>query len=54
MLAFYKTNLGKKVLAEEPIAVEEAFRKAQDWSNTFSEQVIARMRVEMKKKGYDL
>ena len=54
LLAFYKTNLGKKVLAEEPIAVEEAFRKAQDWSNTFSEQVIARRRVERKKKGYDL
>ena len=54
LLAFYKTNLGKKVLTEEPIAVEEAFRKAQDWSNTFSEQVIGRLRVEMKKKGYDL
>jgi hypothetical protein len=54
LLAFYRTNLGKKVLTEEPIAVEEAFRKAQDWSNTFSEQVITRMRIEMKKKGHDL
>ena len=54
LLAFYRTNLGKKVLTEEPVAVEEAFRKAQDWSNTFSEQVLARFRVEMKKKGYDL
>ena len=54
LLAFYKTSLGKKVLTEEPLAVEDAFKRAQDWSNTFSEQVIARFRVEMKKKGYDL
>ena len=54
LLAFYKTSLGKKVLTEEPLAVEDAFKRAQDWSNTFSEQVLARFRAEMKKKGYDL
>ena len=54
LLAFYKTSLGKKVLTEEPLAVEDAFKRAQDWSNTFSEQVIARFRTEMKKKGHDL
>ena len=51
LLAFYKTSLGKKVLTEEPLAVEDAFKRAQDWSNTFSEQVIGRFRAEMKKKG---
>jgi len=54
LLAFYKTNLGRKVLTEEPVAVEDAFKRAQDWSNTFSEQVLTRFRAEMKKKGYDL
>jgi hypothetical protein len=54
LLAFYKTALGKKVLLEEPAAVEDAFKRASDWSNTFSEEVIGRLRVEMKKKGYDL
>ena len=54
LLAFYKTTLGKKVLAEESPAVEDGFKRAQEWTNEFSDQVINRMRAEMKKKGYDL
>lgn len=54
LLTFYKSPLGKKVLTEEPLAVEDAFKKAQDWSIAFSDQVLARFRAEMKKKGYDL
>jgi uncharacterized protein len=54
LLAFYKTNLGKKVLTAEPVAVEDGFKRAQAWSATFAEQVLARVRAEMKKKGHDL
>jgi hypothetical protein len=54
LLAFYKTALGRKVLTEEPVAVEEGFKFAQDWSAKLSEQVLARFRAEMKKKGVDL
>lgn len=54
MVAFYKTPLGKKVLSEEALAVEDGFKRAQDWSIEFSDQVLARFRNEMKKKGYDL
>jgi hypothetical protein len=54
LLAFYKTTLGKKVLADESPAVEDGFKRAQEWTNEFSDQVINRMRAEMKKKGYDL
>jgi uncharacterized protein len=54
IVAFYKTALGKKLLTEEPAAIEQGFGRAKDWANTFSTQVIARMRAEMKKKGKDL
>jgi hypothetical protein len=54
LVTFYKSPLGKKVLTEEPLAVEDAFKKAQDWSIAFSDQVLARFRTEMKKKGHDL
>ncbi len=54
MVAFYKSPLGKKVLTEEALAVEDGFKRAQDWSIEFSDQVIGRFRNEMKKKGYDL
>jgi hypothetical protein len=54
LVAFYKTTLGKKVLAHESAAVEDGFKRAQDWSNQFSDQVLAKFRAEMKKRGHDL
>jgi len=54
LLAFYKTTLGKKVLTDEALAVEDGFKRAQEWTNEFSDQVLARMRAEMRKKGYEL
>ena len=54
LLAFYKTNLGKKMLTEEPLAIEDGIKRAQDWANDFSDQVLTRFRAEMKKRGYDL
>ena len=54
LLAFYKTTLGRKVLSEESLAVEDGFKRAQDWTNEFSDQVLTKMRAEMRKKGYEL
>ena len=54
IVAFYKTALGKKLLTEEPLALEDGFGRAKDWAGAFSQQVVNRMRAEMKKKGYDL
>ncbi len=54
LLAFYKTTLGRKVLSEEALAVEDGFKRAQEWTSEFSDQVLTKMRVEMRKKGHDL
>lgn len=53
-LAFYKSPLGKKLLAEEPPFVERTLQTAQDWANRLSEEVISKFRAEMKKKGHNL
>ncbi len=53
-LAFYKSPLGKKIVSEEPKILNDGFNRIQQWTNKFSEEVIGRMRAEMKKKGYDL
>jgi uncharacterized protein len=53
-LAFYKTPLGKKIINEEPRILDDGFRRIQQWANKFSEEVMSKMRAEMKKKGYDL
>ena len=54
ILAFYKTPLGKKLIVEEPKGVDEATKRVDDWANKFAEEVLAKMRAEMKKKGHNL
>ncbi len=53
-LAFYRSPLGKKLLQEEPAFFEQSMSLAQNWANKLSEEVISRMRAEMKKKGHNL
>ena len=54
ILAFYKTAAGKKLLAEQPRMVDSSMKFAQDWANKLSDQVIAKMRDELKKRGHSL
>jgi hypothetical protein len=48
LLVFYKTPLGQKYIREEPAAIEDGLKRAQQWADTFAETVIARMRTEMQ------
>ena len=54
LLAFYQSPLGKKLLQQQPQIVDSSMRYAQDWANKLSDQVVAKMREEMKKRGHDL
>jgi hypothetical protein len=53
-LAFYKSPLGRKLLTEEPRILDDSLRHAQNWADRLSEEVINRMRVEMKKRGHEI
>jgi hypothetical protein len=53
-LAFYSSPLGKKLLAEEPVFVDESLKYAQDWANKLSDEVIGKFRAALKKRGHDL
>jgi hypothetical protein len=53
-LAFYNSPLGKKLLAEEPVFVDQSMQYAQAWANKLSEEVINKFRQSMKKRGVDL
>lgn len=53
-VAFYRTPLGKKLIAEEPKALDESMKLANEWSGKLAEEVIAKMRAEMKKRGHDM
>jgi hypothetical protein len=52
LLAFYKTPLGKKVIDGEPKAGEEAAKRAQAWIDKYADEISAKMRAELKSKGF--
>lgn len=54
VLAFYKTPAGQKVIKQEPQVLDQSVRFADEWANKLSQEVIDKMRTEMKKKGHDL
>jgi len=54
ILAFYQTPLGRKVIQEEPKALDESIANAGNWGNNLSQEIADKMRVEMKKRGHDL
>ena len=54
LLTFYQSPLGQKIIAEEPKAADESMVMAGSWADKLSEEVISKMRAEMKKRGHDM
>ena len=54
LLAFYQSPLGRKLIAEEPRALDQSMTFAQDWARRLSDEVVTKMRAEMKKLGHDI
>jgi hypothetical protein len=52
ILTFYRSASGKKLVAQLPGVLEESFIKTQEWSSKISEQIVTRLRADMKKKGH--
>lgn len=51
---FYKTPLGKKVIENEPKAMETSMGFINEWSAKFGEEIVGRFRAEMKKRGKEI
>jgi uncharacterized protein len=54
ILTFYQSPVGRKLIVEEPKALEASMANAGDWGDKLSDDVIAKMRAEMKKRGHDI
>jgi hypothetical protein len=54
ILTFYKTSSGKKLLNEQPKLVDSSMKFAQEWANKLSDQVVVKMRDELKRRGHAL
>jgi hypothetical protein len=51
LLTFYRSAVGKKFVAQLPAVLEESYVKVQEWGGKVSEEVVVRLRAEMKKRG---
>jgi hypothetical protein len=54
ILNFYRSTSGKKLVATLPGVLEESFIKTQEWSARISEQIVVRLRADMKKRGHTI
>jgi hypothetical protein len=54
ILAFYQSPVGKKLLEKQPQVIDSSMKFAQGWANKLSDEVIARIRTELKKRGHNL
>jgi len=54
ILAFYQTPTGRKMIAEEPRALDQTMANAGVFGDKLSEEIINKFRDEMKKRGHDI
>jgi len=54
IVAFYKSPLGKKLLASEPRAIQFSMSYMKQWAQVFSETVNGEFRAEMRKRGKEI
>jgi hypothetical protein len=54
VLAFYKSPLGRKVIEQEPVILDQSVASIDAWTTKFGEEVLAKFRAEMRKKGHQI
>jgi uncharacterized protein len=54
VLAFYKSPVGQKIIITEPAILDQSVAFAEAWATKFSEEVLAQVRAEMKKRGHEM
>lgn len=53
-LAFFKSAAGQRYVAAQPVMLDQLFAEMQGWSQKLSEQLLKRVREELKKRKIDL
>jgi len=54
VLAFYKSPLGVKLVVVEPEFLDQSMAYADKWAGELADEILAKMRTEMRKKGHEL
>jgi len=54
ILTFYESPVGKKLLQQQPQIIDNSMKFAQVWAGKLSDEVIEKMRAELKKRGHPM
>src|SRR4051812_34720603 len=54
ILTFYQSPTGKKLLDQQPGLVDSSMSFAQNWANKLSDEVTAKIREELVKRGHKM
>lgn len=54
LAVFYKSPLGAKAIAQEPVAFASARQYMDQWAQRFSEEINGKFRAEMKARGKEI
>ena len=54
VLAFYKSPVGRKVITQEPVILDQSTGNVDEWANKLADEVIAKFRAEMRKRGKEI
>jgi hypothetical protein len=54
VLAFYKSPVGQKIILQEPAILDQSITFSETWASKFSEEVLTKIRAEMRRKGHNL
>jgi uncharacterized protein len=52
--AFFESEAGKKYVESQPAFFNDVVNAMQDWQQKMAQDMVTRIREEMKKKGHDL
>jgi hypothetical protein len=54
VLAFYKSPVGRKVITQEPVILDQSAGNVDEWANKLADEVIAKFRAEMRRRGKEI
>ncbi|MGY1489363.1 DUF2059 domain-containing protein [Methylobacillus pratensis] len=54
MIAFYKTDLGKKTVRIMPTLIKESMQVGQKWGASLQPEIEQRIRARLKKENFDI
>jgi hypothetical protein len=54
VLAFYKSPVGQKIVLQEPAILDQSIVFSETWASKFSQEVLTKIRAEMRRKGHNL